>query len=132
MTMWYKDGMQVFKRHGGNRARSEGFERARMRALLLYKQLKVANKLGKPKPDVTFSGVRGVIWDRVERAWVCRWGESGLQRWHAFPVNAETPFQEAYTQAVRMRLQVLQRNHQFVMQRTRWKNLRDWLGTNKT
>ncbi|CAD7952379.1 unnamed protein product [Amoebophrya sp. A25] len=132
MTMWYKDGIQVFKRHGGNASRSEGFERARMRALLLYQQLKQYAKLGRPKPDVTFSGVRGVIWDTEERAWVCRWAEAGMQRWHVFPVNAENSFGDAYARAVKMRLEVLQRNHHFVMQRSRWKNLKDFLGTSKT
>ena len=65
-------------------------------SILLFQQLKNANKLGKPKPDVTFSGVRGVIWDNCERAWVCRWGESGLQRYQVFHVNEESNFAASY------------------------------------
>merc|ERR1712048_811463 len=38
------------------------------------------------------------------------------------PEKRGFPFADAYTRAVQTRLQVLGRNHQFVMQRNRWRN----------
>lgn len=102
-----------------------------MRAILFYKQLRLASKLGTPKPDVCFSGVRGVHFDKLDRAWVARWGESGMQRFKLFGVGGESTFSDAYSKAVKTRMSVLARQHQFVMQRHRWKNDKAWMGTNR-
>ena len=72
-----------------------------------------------------------VVWCAVERAWVVRWGESGIQKWKVFRVS-DTTFQDAYVSALKYRMKTLEQSHQFVMQRTRFKNLKHRLGTNKT
>eukprot|EP00929_Paragymnodinium_shiwhaense_P062218 TRINITY_DN31061_c0_g1_i2.p1 TRINITY_DN31061_c0_g1~~TRINITY_DN31061_c0_g1_i2.p1 ORF type:complete len:322 (+),score=25.68 TRINITY_DN31061_c0_g1_i2:46-966(+) len=129
LVMWYRHGMQVFRSFPAHPAVK--FERARAKAIVFYKQLKNAGKLGRPKPDACRSGVRGVFFDIEERAWVARWSDSGRKK-NAVYSTIDKPFQQAYRQAVECRLEAVRRNHQFVFQRTRWKGQRKPLGTPHT
>lgn len=130
LVMWYRHGMQVFKAFGAQKP-SIKFEQARMRAIVFYKKLKDAGKLGRPKPDQCRSGVRGVVFDRDERAWVAKWNHCGL-RMHAVYGTQELGFEEAYKRAVRSRVHAIRDQHKFVFQRTRWKGKRRPLGTHQT
>jgi hypothetical protein len=130
LVMWYRHGIQVFKTFS-HHGRAERFEKARMEALALHKQLEMAGKLGKPGPDKCMSGVRGVGYDRNERAWNCWWHESGVRRIKIFPVK-EFGFDTAYKMAVATRTEKLRENFQFMMQRNRWRSSRQPLGTGKT
>jgi hypothetical protein len=130
LVMWYRHGMQVFKAFG---AGSPGikFEQGRMRALTFFRQLQISGKLGRPKPDQCRSGVRGVVFDREERAWVARWSHCGM-RMNAVYGTQELGFEEAYRSAVRSRINAIRDQHKFVFQRTRWKGKRRPLGTMQT
>lgn len=128
MVMWYRNGIQVFRAFGG---RGIKFEQGRACAILFYKQLLHAGKLGKPKPDQCRSGVRGVFFDKDERAWVTRWTHCGLVKFGVYKTE-EMGFKEAYEAAVRQRTTVLRQYHQFVFQRTRWKGQRRPLGQSQT
>lgn len=130
MVMWYRNGMQVFKAFSA-RGRAETFEQARGRAIFFYKQLENTGKLGRPKPDQCRSGVRGVYFDKDERAWVAKWNDGGMRKYMVYKTT-ELGFQEAYKSAVSTRLQSLQPYHKFVFQRTRWRSRRAPLGTSKT
>ena len=129
-VMWYRHGLQVFKPFA-HRGRSERFEKARMEALVLYKQLAISGKLGRPGPDKTMSGVRGVGFDKNENAWTCWWSEAGIRRFKIFPVST-LGFDTAFKMAVQVRTDKIQENHQFVMQRNRWRSGRVPLGTART
>lgn len=124
MVMWYRHGMQVFRTF---KARGGKFEQGRAHAILFFKELDRARKLGRPKPDQCRSGVRGVFFDKDERSWVARWNDCGLKK-YAMYSTVEMGFAEAYKAAVHTRIQTLRQNHQFVMQRTRWRGLRRPLG----
>lgn len=126
MVMWYRHGMQVFRTFSC-RDKSK-FEQSRMRAILFYQQLQNYGKLGKPKPDQCRSGVRGVFFDKEERSWVSRWSDSGLKKYAVFSTE-EKGFAEAYSAAVKTRVQTVRQNHQFIFQRTRWRGKRQPLGT---
>jgi len=126
MVMWYRHGMQVFRTFSC-RDKSK-FEQSRMRAILFYQQLQNYGKLGKPKPDQCRSGVRGVFFDKEERSWVSRWSDCGLKKYAVFSTE-EKGFAEAYSAAVKTRVQTVRQNHQFVFQRTRWRGKRQPLGT---
>lgn len=128
MIMWYRHGIQVFRAFPGKGAK---FEQGRACAILFYKQLQNAGKLGRPKPDQCRSGVRGVYFDKEERAWVARWSDMGLRKYAVYGTQ-EMGFQEAYREAVRTRVQTVRQQHQFVFQRTRWKGHRRPLGTSQT
>merc|ERR1712151_1197016 len=119
---------QVFRAFSASSGR---FERARARAIVFYKQLEKAGKLGRPKPDQGRSGVRGVFFDKDERAWVARWNDSGMKKYAVYKTE-DMGFAEAYQAAVRTRVQTLRQNHQFVFQRTRWKGKRRPLGQSQT
>eukprot|EP00811_Abedinium_folium_P035604 NODE_8383_length_1499_cov_6.336006.p2 GENE.NODE_8383_length_1499_cov_6.336006~~NODE_8383_length_1499_cov_6.336006.p2 ORF type:complete len:311 (+),score=18.89 NODE_8383_length_1499_cov_6.336006:245-1177(+) len=125
MVMWYRHGIQVFRTFSARR--SYKFEQSRMRAIIFYQQLQNAGKLGRPKPDQNRAGVRGVFFDKDERAWVAKWNDCGLKKYAVYRTE-EMGFAEAYRAAVRMRVQTIRRNHQFMMQRTRWRTRRRPLG----
>jgi len=128
MVMWYRHGIQVFRAF---KARGSQFEQGRAHAILFFKQLKNAGKLGRPKPDQCRSGVRGVFFDKEERAWVARWSDCGLKKYAVYGTQ-EMGFAEAYRAAVRTRVQTVRQMHQFVFQRTRWKGQRRPLGMAQT
>lgn len=128
MVMWYRHGIQVFRSFSG---RGGKFEQGRACAILFYKQLQNAGKLGRPKPDQCRSGVRGVYFDKEERAWVARWSDCGLKKYAVYGTQ-ELGFQDAYREAVRTRVQSIRQKHQFVFQRTRWKGRRRPLGQSQT
>lgn len=129
MVMWYRDGIQVFR----NFHAKEGsqFEQARSRAILFLKQLQQAGKLGRPKPDIGRSGVRGVYFDPLERSWVARWSDCGMKKYAVYS-TVDMGFKDAYQAAVHTRISSIRRNHMFVMQRTRWAGHRKPLGTFRT
>lgn len=128
MVMWYRGGIQVFRSFKG---RHGYFEQGRAQAILFFKQLQHAGKLGRPKPDQCRSGVRGVYFDKEERSWVARWSDVGLKKYAVYGTQ-EMGFAEAYKAAVRTRIQAVRQNHQFILQRTRWKGQRRPLGTPQT
>mmetsp|Transcript_81956 Transcript_81956/g.244429 ORF Transcript_81956/g.244429 Transcript_81956/m.244429 type:complete len:320 (+) Transcript_81956:49-1008(+) len=128
MVMWYRNGIQVFRAF---KARHGYFEQGRAKAILFFKQLQHAGKLGRPKPDQCRSGVRGVYFDKEERAWVARWSDCGLKKYAVYGTQ-EMGFAEAYRAAVHTRIQSVRQNHQFILQRTRWKGQRRPLGTPQT
>lgn len=130
LVMWYRHGIQVFKAFKIRR-RSERFEKARMEALVLHNQLEKSGKLGRSGPDRALSGVRGVMYDRDENAWVASWMETGTRRYAIHPVT-KMGFDEAYKQAVAARVKSLRDNYQFTLQRTRVKGPRTYLGTSRT
>ena len=130
LVMWYRHGMQVFKAFKIRR-RSERFEKAKMEALVLHKQLEQSGKLGRSGPDRALSGVRGVMYDRDENAWVTNWMETGTRRYAIYPVTTNG-FDDAYKQAVATRLTKLRDNYQFSLQRTRIRGPRTYLGTSRT
>jgi hypothetical protein len=59
LVMWYRHGIQVFRAFPF-RGRAENFEKSKIAALTLLKQLVVTGKLGSPGPDKCMSGYRGV------------------------------------------------------------------------
>ena len=122
--------MQVFKAFKVRR-RSERFEKARMEALVLHNQLEKSAKLGRSGPDRALSGVRGVMYDRDDNAWVTNWMETGTRRYAIHPVTTNG-FDEAYKKAVSTRLEKLSENNQYTLQRTRVRGPRTYLGTNRT
>ena len=122
--------MQVFKAFRVRR-RSERFEKARMEALVLHNQLEKSGKLGRSGPDRALSGLRGVLYDREENAWVANWMETGVRRYAIHPVTVNG-FDEAYKKAVAVRLGKLRENYQFSLQRTRIRGPRTYLGTSRT
>mmetsp|Transcript_9290 Transcript_9290/g.20277 ORF Transcript_9290/g.20277 Transcript_9290/m.20277 type:complete len:291 (+) Transcript_9290:23-895(+) len=124
MVMWYRHGMQVFRWFSG---RGGKFEQGRTRAILFYQQLRMAGKLGSPKPDQCRSGVRGVFFDKEEKSWVARWSNCGMKTYAMFSTE-EHGFRKAYEEAIRVRVQSVRQNHQFMFQRTRWKGQRRPLG----
>jgi len=128
MVMWYRSGIQVFRAFG---ARGIKFEQGRAKAILFYEQLKRAGKLGRPKPDQCRSGVRGVFFDKEERAWIARWTHCGLLKYAVFKTE-ELGFQQAYQDAVAHRVQSIRQYHEFVFQRTRWRGQRRPLGQGQT
>jgi len=128
LVMWYRHGIQVFKAFKG---KGRLFEQGRARAVLFYKLLKNVGKLGRPKPDQCRSGVRGVYFDKEEKAWVARWSDCGMKKYAVYDTQ-EVGFQHAYREAVRVRIQSVRQNHQFVFQRTRWRGYRHPLGTSTT
>eukprot|EP00931_Biecheleriopsis_adriatica_P006870 TRINITY_DN108213_c0_g1_i1.p1 TRINITY_DN108213_c0_g1~~TRINITY_DN108213_c0_g1_i1.p1 ORF type:complete len:295 (+),score=36.97 TRINITY_DN108213_c0_g1_i1:101-886(+) len=128
MVMWYRHGIQVFRSFS---AKGSKFEQGRARAILFFQQLQNYGKLGRPKPDQCRSGVRGVYFDKEEKAWVARWSNCGMKT-HAVFGTQELGFQTAYREAVRTRVQSVRQNHQFMFQRTRWKGQRRPLGTPQT
>jgi hypothetical protein len=130
LVMWYRHGIQVFKGFKIRR-RSERFEQARMEALVLHNQLEKAGKLGRPGPDRALSGVRGVIYDKNENAWVANWMETGTRRFAVYPVQSNG-FDAAYKAAVATRIQKMRDNYQFTLQRTRIRGPRTYLGTSRT
>jgi hypothetical protein len=130
LVMWYRHGIQVFKSFKIRR-RSERFEKARMEALVLHNQLEKSGKLGRSGPDRALSGVRGVMYDRDENAWVSNWMETGTRRYAIYPVT-KNGFDEAYKEAVATRLKKLRENYQFTLQRTRIRGPRTYLGTSRT
>lgn len=130
LVMWYRHGIQVFKAFKVRR-RSERFEKARMEALVLHNQLEKSGKLGRSGPDRALSGVRGVLYDRQENAWVANWMETGTRRYAIHPVTVNG-FDEAYKKAVAIRLSKLRENYQFTLQRTRIRGPRTYLGTIRT
>jgi hypothetical protein len=130
LVMWYRHGIQVFKQFKIRR-RSERFEKARMEALVLHNQLERSGKLGRTGPDRALSGVRGVMYDRLENAWVTNWMETGTRRYALYPVT-KNGFDEAYKQAVATRINKLRENYQFTLQRTRIRGPRTYLGTSRT
>lgn len=128
MVMWYRHGMQVFRAFPAKNGR---FEQGRACAIMFFQTLLRAGKLGKPKPDQCRSGVRGVYFDKEERAWVARWSHSGLKKYAVYSTEKHG-FQPAYTEAVSTRVQSVRANHQFVFQRTRWRGQRRPLGQRQT
>lgn len=124
MVMWYRNGIQVFRAFKG---RSGMFEQGRAHAVQFFQKLQSAHKLGRPKPDQCRSGVRGVYFDKPERAWVARWSDCGLKKYAVYGTQ-EMGFAEAYKAAVQTRIQSVRQQHQFVFQRTRWKGQRRPLG----
>merc|ERR1712232_967770 len=110
MVMWYRHGLQVFRTFS---AKHGNFERARARAILFYRQLELAGKLGRPKPDQSRSGVRGVFFDKEERAWVARWSECGMKKYAVYGTQ-ELGFAHAYQKTVRTRVETVRQSHQFV------------------
>jgi len=130
MVMWYRHGIQVFKSFSA-RGGSSKFEQSRMRAIIFFQQLQNSGKLGRPKPDICRSGVRGVYFDKDERAWVARVRHLGL-RTHTVFSTQELGFEQAFKDAVRTRVQKVRDQHQFYLQRTRWKGKRRPLGTPQT
>lgn len=130
MVMWYRHGIQVFKSFS-HHGRAERFEKARMEALALHRQLELSGKLGRPGPDKCMSGVRGVGYDKEQKAWTCWWSESGVRRFRIFTVK-DFGFDTAYKMAVEARTEKLRENFQFVMQRNRWRSGRQPLGTSRT
>jgi hypothetical protein len=127
--MWYRQGLQVFKEFPCRIGSM--FERSRAKAILFYRQLQMAGKLGRPKPDSSRSGVRGVFFDKEERSWVTRWSDSGMKKYAVYNTQ-DLGFMEAYTKAVKTRVETIRQKHQFVLQRTRWKGQRRPLGTPQT
>merc|ERR1711957_853098 len=103
MVMWYRHGIQVFRTFGGRSRHSQTFEQSRTRAITFYQSLQNAGKLGRPKPDQSRSGVRGVIFDKDERAWVARWNHCGM-RMNAVYGTQELGFENAYRGAVQSRV----------------------------
>jgi hypothetical protein len=130
LVMWYRHGLQVFKGFKVRR-RSERFEKARMEALVLHNQLDKSGKLGRSGPDRALSGVRGVMYDKLENAWVTNWMETGTRRYAVYPVSSNG-FDEAYKEAVATRIKKLRENYQFTLQRTRIRGPRTYLGTSRT
>jgi len=130
LVMWYRHGMQVFKAFGASNP-SVKFEQGRMRAITFFQQLQNAGKLGRPKPDQCRSGVRGVVFDREERAWVARWNHCGM-RMNAVYGTQELGFEEAYKSAVKSRVNAMRDQHKFMFQRTRFSGNRKKLGTYQT
>jgi hypothetical protein len=130
LVMWYRHGVQVFRSFKVRR-RSERFEKARMEALVLHNQLERSGKLGRSGPDRALSGVRGVMYDRQENAWVTNWTETGTRRYAILPVSVNG-FDQAYKKAVSIRLKKLRENYQFALQRTRIRGPRTYLGTSRT
>ncbi len=130
MTMWYRNGIQRFKTFSA-RHRVDKFEKSRQKAIILFHQLKMANKLGTPKPDVCNSGVRGVFMDRWEQAWVARWHDCGLQKLSVFKIG-QLGFDQAYKSAVATRLKKTRETHRFVFQRFRWRGKSKMYGTART
>lgn len=128
MVMWYRHGIQVFRTFGAKRSK---FERGRARAILFFEQLKKYGKLGRPKPDQCKSGVRGVFFDKEEKAWVASWSNCGMKTYAVYNTQ-ELGFQKAYQDAVRMRIQSIRQKHQFMFQRTRWKGQRQPFGYAQT
>lgn len=128
MVMWYRQGMQVFRAFP---AKSGKFEQGRACAILFYKTLERAGKLGQPKPDQCRSGVRGVFFDKDEKTWVARWSSTGMKK-HAVFSTERLGFKESYTSAVQARVNALRQNHQFFFQRNRWKGQRRALGQRQT
>ncbi|CAE8590593.1 unnamed protein product [Polarella glacialis] len=128
MVMWYRHGIQVFRSFP---AKGGKFEQGRARAILFFQQLQNYGKLGRPKPDQCRSGVRGVYFDKEEKAWVARWSNCGMKTYAVYGTQ-ELGFQTAYRDAVKHRIQSVRQNHQFVFQRTRWKGQRRPLGTPQT
>ncbi|CAJ1329785.1 unnamed protein product, partial [Effrenium voratum] len=130
MVMWYRNGMQVFRWFG---ARGSKFEQARTRAILFFEELRRSGKLGRPKPDQCRSGVRGVFFDKQEKAWVARFSNCGMKTYAMFSTeDPELGFRGAYEKAIAVRIQSVRQNHQFVLQRTRYKGQRRPLGTPQT
>lgn len=130
LVMWYRHGMQVFKGFGATNP-SIKFEQGRMRAISFFQQLQSAGKLGRPKPDQCRSGVRGVVFDREELAWVARWNHCGM-RMNAVYGTQDMGFEEAYKSAVQSRVHAMRDQHKFMFQRTRWKGKRKALGSHFT
>jgi len=129
LVMWYRDGIQVFRAFSART--SMKWEQARMRAIIFYEELRDSGKLGRPKPDQCRSGVRGVFFDKGERSWVAHWNDCGLKKYGVYSTQ-EMGFDDAYKAAVRMRVDSLRKNHQFVFQRTRWRGKRQPLGLHHT
>jgi len=127
--MWYRHGMQIFKVFSARKRYK--FEQSRAQAIIFYQNLKNAGKLGRPKPDQCRSGVRGVFFDKEERAWVARWNDCGLKKYAVYGTQ-EHGFVDSYKAAVEMRVETIRNNYQFVAQRTRWKGQRRILGTSQT
>mmetsp|Transcript_5217 Transcript_5217/g.11617 ORF Transcript_5217/g.11617 Transcript_5217/m.11617 type:complete len:297 (+) Transcript_5217:61-951(+) len=130
MVMWYRHGIQVFRTFSA-RANSHRWEQSRQRAIIFYNMLKQGGKLGRPKPDQCRSGVRGVFFDKEERAWVARWNDMGLKKFAVFSTE-DHGFSEAYTRAVQTRVQHVRQQHQFMFQRTRWRGQRQHFGSPRT
>ena len=129
MTMWYRHGIQRFKTFS-TKQRADKFEKSRQKAIILYHQLRMANKLGTPKPDVTNSGVRGVFMDKWEQAWVARWNDCGLNRFSMFKIG-QLGFDQAYKAAVATRTRKVKEQHEFKFQRFRWKGKAHRYGTSR-
>ena len=130
LVMWYRHGLQVFK-HFNCRGRSENFEKSKMHSLALFNQLKMSGKLGRAGADKCMSGVRGVGFEKTEKAWTCWWTECGIRRYKIFSVK-EFGFDEAFKMAVKMRSDKVRENRQFIMQRNRWRSGRQPIGTSRT
>lgn len=128
MVMWYRQGIQVFRTFN---AKAGKFEQGRACAIKFYEHLQRAGKLGRPKPDQSRSGVRGVFFDKEERSWVARWSDMGLKKYAVYSTE-DLGFQQAYRKAVQMRVQTIRDKHQFIFQRTRWRGQRRPLGQSQT
>lgn len=124
MVMWYRDGMQVFRTFP---AKGSRFEQGRARAIIFFKMLEKSGRLGTPKPDQCRSGVRGVFFDHEEKSWFAQYSSHGMKKLVAFDTQ-KYGFQTAYESAVRLRVQSVRQQHQFLFQRTRWKNRKLPLG----
>ncbi|KAF8820582.1 AP2 domain transcription factor AP2IX-6 [Cardiosporidium cionae] len=124
LVTWYRNGIQVFRPFSCKEGK---FEVARKRALTLLKHLKGIKATRRlPAPDVNRSGVRGIYFDSDERLWVAVWNQAGIRRFKAFPV-LQMGFDSAFRAAVAVRKQKVAENHQFVMQRSRWRSGRNAL-----
>ncbi|KAF8820083.1 AP2 domain transcription factor AP2IX-6 [Cardiosporidium cionae] len=122
LVTWYRNGIQVFRPFS---CKEGQFEVARKRALTLLKHLKGIKATRRlPAPDVNRSGVRGIYFDSDERLWVAVWNQAGIRRFKAFPV-LQMGFDSAFRAAVAVRKQKVAENHQFVMQRSRWRSGRN-------
>ena len=130
MVTWYRHGVQVFRTFSCN-GRAVNFEKARMEALTLVRQLRVGGKLGKPGPDKNLAGFRGVGYDKEMKAWYAWWGDAGVRRYKVFKIE-EFGFDEAFKLAVKVRQEKLKENRMFVMQRNRWRSGRVPMGTART
>ncbi|KAF4689374.1 hypothetical protein FOZ60_001707 [Perkinsus olseni] len=115
-VMWYRYGLQVFRQFSV-KGRSEKFEKARMEALILFRQLRRTGKLGRARPDVCPSGVRGVHFDQKEKAWTCWWGEAGVRRYAVFPTADCGGFDASFKEAVKLRTEKNREQYKFWLQR---------------
>lgn len=154
LVVYYKQGMQVFRPFStrNNRfelARTKSITLARQLSEKYYKfdthshvsvgttkdtendvgRIKNSNIINmdeRLRPDVSSSGVRGVIFDSDDKSWVVHFNEAGTRKYRKFNIDS-LGFQNAYTSAIAFKRFKLLQYHQFLPMRQRYRRGRKYL-----